>query len=266
MRTMYDSVDVSTIPANAQMVAGYVDGLYANVYSLQRRFPHAVVVRIAVSSRTNDGHVLDVEPGDATPATAVAWVQMRRRAGVDPSVYCNTSQWPSVRKAFRDAGVPEPHYWVAQWDNTPSIPTGAVAKQYANPTLSHGQYDVSVVADHWPGVDAANNPRPVPVPAIYVVVSGDTLSGIAARYGLSLRTLLELNPGITNPDLIYPGQKIRISGASGSPHVNATYKVVKGDTLTSIAAAHGLTLATIEMLNPQIKDFNVITPGMTIWL
>lgn len=266
MRTMYDSVDVSTIPANAQIVAGYVDGLYANVGSMQRRFPNAVVVRIAVSSRTNDGHVLDVEPGDATPATAVGWVEMRRRAGADPSVYCNTSQWPAVRKAFRDANIPEPHYWVAQWDGKAILPTGAIAKQYANPTLSHGQYDVSIVADFWPGVDAAHNPRPVPSPATYTVVAGDTLSGIAAKYGLSLATILDLNPGIHNPDLIYPGQIIRISGKAGSPHVNAVYRVVKGDTLSGIAAAHGLTLATLITLNPQIKDPNLITPGQTIYL
>lgn len=44
----------------------------------------------------------------------------------------------------------------------------------------------------------------------YTVVSGDTLSGIARKHGITLAALLKLNPSIKNPDLIYPGQKIRI--------------------------------------------------------
>ena len=43
----------------------------------------------------------------------------------------------------------------------------------------------------------------------YTVVSGDTLSGIAARYGMTYQHLTEVN-GIANPNLIYPGQKIRV--------------------------------------------------------
>jgi len=38
-----------------------------------------------------------------------------------------------------------------------------------------------------------------------------TLSGIASKAGISLSSLLKLNPGIKNPDLIYPGQKVRVA-------------------------------------------------------
>ena len=38
----------------------------------------------------------------------------------------------------------------------------------------------------------------------YTVRGGDTLSGIAARYGTSANALARLN-GIQNPNLIYPG-------------------------------------------------------------
>lgn len=44
----------------------------------------------------------------------------------------------------------------------------------------------------------------------YTVVSGDTLSGIAERYGLSLAQIEALNPQITNPNLITVGEKIRV--------------------------------------------------------
>ena len=44
----------------------------------------------------------------------------------------------------------------------------------------------------------------------HIVVSGDTLSAIAAKYHTTLNKLLSLNPRITNPNLIYPGEAIRI--------------------------------------------------------
>ena len=46
--------------------------------------------------------------------------------------------------------------------------------------------------------------------AIHIVARGDTLKIIAARFGTTLNNLLALNPGITNPDVIYVGQLIRI--------------------------------------------------------
>jgi putative chitinase len=42
------------------------------------------------------------------------------------------------------------------------------------------------------------------------VRSGDTLSGIAQRHGVSLGELLRANPQIKNPDLIYPGQQLNL--------------------------------------------------------
>ncbi len=159
MRTMYDSVSAGSIPTTAQMVAGYVDGRYAWSAEDWARVPNAIKVRIAVFASTNDGHVLDVERSDATPAQAVGWVQRRRAAGVDPTVYCGYStngySWALVIDAFKSARCPEPHYWVAAYPgNGPNLYPGSVAHQYANPLTSGGGYDLSVVADYWPGVDA----------------------------------------------------------------------------------------------------------------
>ena len=51
----------------------------------------------------------------------------------------------------------------------------------------------------------------------YIVQSGDTLSGIASRHGVSLNALLGANPQITNPDRIQLGQQINLpAGASGT--------------------------------------------------
>ena len=153
-RTMYDSVDPLSIPTNADLIAGYIDGRYA--WPEQSWLPVSGVtkVQIAVRPTTNDGHVLDVETGDALPTDAPGWVVKRRAAGAIPSVYCNVTTWPAVRQAFSGARVPEPGYWIAAYPGIgPIIYPGAVAHQYADP----GPYDLSIVADYWPGVD--------PVPA-----------------------------------------------------------------------------------------------------
>lgn len=44
----------------------------------------------------------------------------------------------------------------------------------------------------------------------YTVKKGDTLSGIAYSHNMTLKQIIELNPQIPNPNLIYPGQKICI--------------------------------------------------------
>lgn len=45
----------------------------------------------------------------------------------------------------------------------------------------------------------------------HTVVRGDTLWELSRRYGVALSRIVELNPSIRNPNLIYPGQKVRIT-------------------------------------------------------
>ena len=82
-----------------------------------------------------------------------------------------------------------------------------------------------------------NSEAPTPEPSgddiLYTVVSGDTLSGIASRYGTTYQELAKYN-GIANPDLIFPGQVIRIPSNTTSDE-KTYYTVVKGDTLWGIA-------------------------------
>lgn len=166
MRTMYDAVTASNIPRTAGMVAGYIDKIKLEPWSAAdwARFPNAVKVTIVKKASTNDGDVLDVEPGDATPAEAPGWVRMRRAAGADPTIYMNASTWPTVRQEFVRQNVRPPHYWVAKYDGSPNwgagwADLGCVAKQYLG-DVAPG-IDVSSVADFWPGVDSTT-PAPTP--------------------------------------------------------------------------------------------------------
>lgn len=50
----------------------------------------------------------------------------------------------------------------------------------------------------------------------YIVKSGDTLSGIASRNGMTLAQIMALNPQITNPNILRIGQSVNVSGGSGN--------------------------------------------------
>jgi peptidoglycan hydrolase-like protein with peptidoglycan-binding domain len=165
MRQMLDSVTSALIPLGTSIVAGYVDGRYRWTPADWARHNGARQVRIAVFAETDDGLVLDVERGDATPDQAPAWLQRRRAAGENPAVYCSASLVASVRAACSASGVPEPQWWVADWNGRADVMPGAVAHQYA----SVGPYDISAVADFWPGLDAPT-PRGTPYPGRYVMI------------------------------------------------------------------------------------------------
>jgi LysM repeat protein len=103
----------------------------------------------------------------------------------------------------------------------------------------------------------------------YVVTSGDTLSVIARRFGVSLAELQSLN-GITNPDQISVGQTLRIpSGAAGSSAATPasgqakTYVVQQGDTLFKIALRFGITVAALQSAN-DITDPDKVFPGQVL--
>ncbi len=117
------------------------------------------------------------------------------------------------------------------------------------------------------------DPKPAPTPAPgggaagnYTVKRGDTMSGIAARHGVSLSALTAANPQIRNPNLIYPGQKINIpGGGKAAPSAPAgSYTVRSGDTMSGIASRHGVSLPALTAANPQIRNPNLIYPGQKI--
>lgn len=92
---------------------------------------------------------------------------------------------------------------------------------------------------------------PVPAEAAqYVVRPGDTLSSIAARYRVSVRTLARWN-GIVNVNLVPVGRVLVIP----TPMRRTAYRVQWGDTLSGIAARYGTTIATIRSLNPTLGTY-----------
>lgn len=92
----------------------------------------------------------------------------------------------------------------------------------------------------------------------HVVQYGETLSSIAYQYGTDYQTLTALN-GLTNPNLIYPGQVLKVNGSA----TGNVYTVQFGDNLSSIAAKLGTTYQALAALN-GLANPNLIYPGQTL--
>lgn len=93
----------------------------------------------------------------------------------------------------------------------------------------------------------------------YMVQWGDTLGIIAGRTGTSVSAILAANPQIWNASLIYVGQVINLPNA-----VPVYYTVCAGDTMRIIANKYGTSVYSLQVLNPQIYNANLIYPGQVI--
>ena len=105
------------------------------------------------------------------------------------------------------------------------------------------------------------------VPATYTVRSGDTVSAIAARYGLATASVLAVN-GLGWKSLIFPGQVLKLSGASSTAPVVSRptrYTIKRGDTISGIAERYGLSTQGLLSLN-KLSRTSIIYPGQVILL
>ncbi|MFR4913427.1 MAG: LysM peptidoglycan-binding domain-containing protein [Streptococcus lutetiensis] len=99
-----------------------------------------------------------------------------------------------------------------------------------------------------------------PATSTYTVQSGDTLSSIAAKFGTNYQALASLN-GISNPNLIYVGQVLRVNGSANAGSVY--YTVRAGDNLSAIASRYGTSYQSIASLN-GLANPNLIYAGQTL--
>lgn len=113
------------------------------------------------------------------------------------------------------------------------------------------------------------------VPGIgsYVVQQGDTLSGIAARFNTTVTTLAQLN-NIVNPNLIYPGQTLRVPGAQPQPAPTPvppaqppsqprTHVVQPGENLYRISLLYNVRVDLLAQVN-GIWNPNLIFAGQVL--
>ncbi|MFF5627026.1 LysM peptidoglycan-binding domain-containing protein [Microbacterium sp. NPDC012755] len=123
---------------------------------------------------------------------------------------------------------------------------------------------------------AAAPASPAPSAAVgqsHLVVAGDTVYGIAQKYGTTVDAVLAAN-GLTRASVIYPGQTLAVTGPSApaaapavvvapAPTGGQTYTVVAGDTLSAIAQNHGTSTANLYAWN-GLGPGSIIYPGQSI--
>ena len=100
-----------------------------------------------------------------------------------------------------------------------------------------------------------------------VVQKGDTLSGIAVRYGVGTWELMLAN-GLYGPHLIFVGQTLAIPGAGGAvpeseTETSNTYVVRPGDTLSQLALRFSTTAFALAQSN-GIADASSIRVGQVL--
>ena len=165
--------------------------------------------------------------------------------------------WPFSRDAAAAQSVSLPS------SSTPALsaPTNAnpsAARPSALPTSN----DSALIAYIGPEGAAANAPGIVSDRiSVYVVRPGDTLSEIAAMFGVSVNTILWAN-NLKNARDVRPGDTLIILPVSGLKHA-----IAKGDTLKSLAKKYGADegeIATYNGLDPAAAlaiGSTLIIPG-----
>ncbi len=150
-----------------------------------------------------------------------------------------------------------------------AVSTQAVATDsYYQQGSEQGIYDPVIIET------GSTTPEPYVAPATsysgntetYIVQKGDILSQLAVDFNTSTKTLISMN-SLSNPDVLYVGQELRVpagskasarSSSSSSTSYSSVkkggeYVIQKGDTLSGIAVAAGVSLADLRSLN-SIKD------------
>ena len=214
------------------------------------------------------------------------------RTGVKPLIYSMASRYAQVAAVAKklDCGL-----WIAEYADM--NPTGYQAhpwregayacaiRQYTSAGRLNGwggNLDLNIAymtRDQWAkyvnpgGKPAAAPAKPAPAPAkpapapkpagrTYTVQAGDTLSGIAAKLGVPTSAISGYRSG--NPNLIYPGEVLKINGGNAARKpAGRTYTVRAGDNLSAIAARYGTTYQALAAKN-GIANPNLIYPGQVL--
>lgn len=234
--------------------------------------------------------VLDFEEQTHRKDWAGEWVsRFREISGVNPLIYVSESPllggtWPAhvldcglwVAK-YRDmvadfnwnmdmagnkpSSGPWPFYAGWQWTSS-----GRLDGYNGNLDLNEFYVDgagwdayAAVNGQPVPRPPSAPQPAPTPPPSnTYTVKSGDTLSSIASKYSTTWQHLQAIN-GLSNPNLIFPGQVLRVTGEP----VSKTYVVRSGDTLSGIAGKFGTSWQHLQAIN-GLSNPNLIFPGQVL--
>lgn len=140
-------------------------------------------------------------------------------AGVTTDQNWAVKDYPAIMKQLglngysKEGGTPTPTPRPTPTKSINEIAREVIAGKWGNG--SHRKAALTKAGYNYSEVQAIVNKilnggsKPSPTVKYYTVRKGDTLAGIASRYGTTYKHLAQIN-GIKNPNLIYPGQRIRV--------------------------------------------------------
>ncbi len=218
------------------------------------------------------------DAGSANAFVAEFIREFRAQTGVASiSIYANLSTWQNILRPndWADSNVA---VWLALYNGDPGNTQGWSHQQLAihqhtsagtvpgipkavdkNVTVN-GFTIASLCLGGTPALPTPPGPPAPPSGDTYVVQAGDTLSGIAAKYGTTWQALAQLNH-LPDPNLIRVGQVLRVRGSA--PTGGSTYTVVAGDTLSGIGAKLGVSWPAIASANGIGAPYTIY-PGQVL--
>lgn len=183
------------------------------------------------------------------------FITSRRDAGFLAVVFCANFEKPAAYGANVQNRVDYANYWYSH------LASGHISPSQPSPTPAPSPVDAS------PSYDGSYYP-PASPDGRYQIQSGNTLSGIAAHFGVTVQELCEWN-GIKNPNVIYAGHYIYVKPHNPSPSPSDGGKIVitiqPGDTLWGIAQRYGVTVQDLcDWNRDKITNPNEIYPNTVI--
>lgn len=242
--------------------------------------------------QAGEGLVLDDENESAVNVAFIAMFadRVKELTGLNIIIYSNQSRFQGDLQPVKDRNIGA---WSAKYGTNSGNPEGSPASagilsvimwQYTSTARIGGvtanSVDMNIfygsVEDFNKYGAAGNVPAPsVPAPqapvaqgnGTYTVQKGDNLSSIATKLGTTVAALAT-NNGIANPNLIFPGQVLKVYGGqsnAAAPQNGATYTVVKNDNLSGIGAKTGVDWHTIANANGIGSPYTIF-PGQVLQL
>lgn len=201
---------------------------------------------------------------------AIAFLDMIEKAGYYAMLYSN-KHWLENKLDYER--LKRFDIWLAQWAEKPTWEGNFGIWQYTSDGSVdgiQGRVDMNIAYRDYPtiikkaGLNGFGGDKPPSRSesereVVYTVKKGDTLSKIAAMFKTTVEKLVQLNK-IKDPNLIFPGQKIKITGSENKEIV---YTVQSGDTLWEIAKKYNTTVEKLARDN-GIKNPNLIYPGQKL--
>lgn len=121
-----------------------------------------------------------------------------------------------------------------------------------------------------PSTGAPQGAPTAPQEKVHTTIAGDTLNDIAKKYGTNLQAIMQANPGIKNPNLIYPGQQFKIPGASSGVPQSDKANTYQNNVLGAVQkvpdqndkAAVGAAAAAVSYGNPLPPEATATTDDL----